>query len=163
MAKCIKCFHYKNGMCLTTDTSIRDSFSRCDHACGDYIKVNGVVNKPADDGTIRKFETGATRDTSVDKLDFEGFLSPIVLKRYAEYLNEHRVQSDGKLRDSDNWQKGIPLDVYMKSKLRHLMDTWLSHRSYSDVDIEVALCAEIFNTMGMLHEILKLKRKENNA
>ena len=112
-----------------------------------------------DDGTIRKFETGATRDTSVDKLDYEGFLSPLVLKRYAEYLNKHRVQSDGKLRDSDNWQKGIPIKVYMKSKLRHLMDTWLVYRGYSDKDIEVSLCAEIFNTMGMLHELL---RQEDN-
>ena len=54
---------------------------------------------------IRKFETGATRDTDEGKLDFEGFFSPIVMERFAEYMNKHRRQSDGQLRDSDNWQK----------------------------------------------------------
>jgi len=38
-----------------------------------------------DDGMKRTFDTGATRDTSQDKLDFEGFLSPLVIKRFGEY------------------------------------------------------------------------------
>ena len=71
---------------------------------------------------MRKFNTGATRDVDNDKLDFEGFLSPTVLIRYAEYMHTHRKQSDGALRDSDNWQKGIPKEVYMKSMWRHFMD-----------------------------------------
>ena len=108
---------------------------------------------------IRKFETGATRDIDTNKLDYEGFLSPMVLERYAQYLNKHRVQSDGKLRDSDNWQKGIPIKVYMKSKWRHFMDTWMNYRLgmfAGDTGIlEESLCAELFNTMGMLYELLK--------
>jgi len=114
-----------------------------------------------DDGTIRKFETGATRDTSVHKLDYEAFLSPIVLKRYAEYLDSHRLQADGTLRDGDNWQKGIPQDVYMKSLIRHVMDTWLVHRGNPRQavceDLETDLCAVIFNAMGMLFEVLNGK------
>ena len=107
---------------------------------------------------IRTFGSGATRDTDVGKLDYEGFLSPLVLKRYAEYLNKHRIQSDGKLRDSDNWQKGIPIKEYMKSKARHFFSTWLWHRNKSvGIDIEDTLCAEMFNTMGMLLELLKIK------
>ena len=107
---------------------------------------------------IRQFDSGATRDTDVGKLDYEGFLSPLVLKRYAEYLHKHRIQSDGKLRDSDNWQKGIPIKEYMKSKARHFFTTWLWHRNKSiDIDIEDTLCAELFNTMGMLLELLKIK------
>ena len=54
---------------------------------------------------MRTFDTGATRDSDNDKLDYEGFLSPLVLRRYAEYLHKHRKQSDGKIRTSDNWQK----------------------------------------------------------
>jgi hypothetical protein len=107
---------------------------------------------------MRTFDTGATRDTDISKLDYEGFLSPLVLKRYAEYLNKHRVQADGKLRDSDNWQKGIPLDVYMKSMWRHFMDVWLRHRDSrirSDDLLEESLAAVIFNASGYLHEILK--------
>ncbi len=61
-----------------------------------------------DDGPKRTFETGATRDTGDDKLKFDGFLSASVIKRYAEYMHKNRIQSDGSLRDPDNWQKGIP-------------------------------------------------------
>lgn len=113
-----------------------------------------------DDGEVRKFGTGATRDTAEGKLDFEAFLCPLVLKRYAEYLNANRKQSDGSLRAGDNWQKGIPLATYMKSKFRHFVDTWLLHRnrhSHVSVSIETSLCAELFNTMGYLHEVLKAK------
>lgn len=108
---------------------------------------------------MREFETGATRDTDKGKLDFEGFLSPCALKRYAEYMNSHRVQKDGKLRDSDNWQKGIPDEAYMKSMWRHFFDVWSHHRGWvpkdengREISKGEALCAVIFNAMGMLHE-----------
>ena len=107
---------------------------------------------------VRKFKTGATRDTDCGKLDYEGFLSPLVLERYAQYMNKHRTQSDGTLREADNWQKGIPLNVYMKSMWRHFMDVWKSHRK-NKLD-EEALCALLFNVMGMLHE--QIKNKTNN-
>jgi hypothetical protein len=109
-------------------------------------------------GESRSFETGATRDTDVGKYDYEGFLSPFVIERYAEYMNENRVQSDGKIRDSDNWQKGMPLDVYMKSAWRHFFDMWREHRRIKTIaGLEVALCALMFNVMGYLHEILVKK------
>lgn len=103
----------------------------------------------------RTFETGATRDVDTDKLDFEGFLSPVVLYRFAEYMHKNRRMRDGTWRDSDNWQKGIPRDVYMKSLWRHCFDVWSLHRYKSNpVLLEEALCAVMFNTMGYLHEIL---------
>jgi len=109
-----------------------------------------------DNGEIREFDTGATRDTNEDKLDFEGFISVLVTYRFAEYMHIHRKQSDGNLRDSDNWQKGIPKNVYMKSMWRHFVDLWLEHRGYESRDgIEEALCALKFNVDGYLHEILK--------
>lgn len=105
---------------------------------------------------IRKFSTGATRDTNEDKLDFEGFLSPIVLERYAQYMHQNRIQSDGNLRDSDNWQKGIPMEEYMKSGFRHFMSWWKNHRGIKTEDnIENDMCALMFNVMGYLHEYLK--------
>jgi hypothetical protein len=133
---------------------------------------------------MRQFNTGATRDTSKDKLDYEGFFNPIVLYRIAQYLHEHRTQADGTLRDSDNWQKGIPTNVYAKSGVRHGVDVWLIHRgfhvyrertkegevthvvrhvpyplpeSWKEVTLEDALCACIFNDMGYLYELLKDK------
>ena len=110
---------------------------------------------------MRKFKTGATRDEEKDKLDYEGFLSPIVLERYAQYMHKHRYQADGKLRDSDNWQKGIPKDVYMKSLWRHFMDLWTEHRGGKSRDgIEDALCGILFNVMGYLYEHLKEFNKD---
>lgn len=128
--------------------------------------MHGSLNEMTTDETkekIRTFETGATRDTDINKLDFEGFFSYPVLLRYAEYMNKHRIQPDGKLRESDNWQKGIPKDAYMKSMFRHFMDVWAEHRGFESRDgIEEALCAVIFNTMGYLHEILKEKHEKTD-
>ena len=105
--------------------------------------------------TFRTFATGATRDTDVGKLDYEGFLSPRVLKRYAEYMHSCRKLSDGMLRASDNWQAGIPQNVYMKSMFRHFMSVWTRHRSEKMDEAEEELCALLFNTMGYLHVVLE--------
>lgn len=119
-----------------------------------------LVESAPESKTIRTFSTGATRDTDLNKLDYEGFLSSLVLERYAEYLNKHRVQSDGQLRDSDNWQKGIPKDIYIKSAWRHFMAFWKVHRGYKDESwIEDSICAVLFNCMGYLHEHLKEKNE----
>ena len=107
---------------------------------------------------IRKFKSGATRDTDDTKLDFEGHLSPIVLIRYVEFLDKKRKLPDGTRRPSDNWQLGIPRDEYMKSMARHFMETWKFHRENRNVDKEQkieALCALLFNVMGYLHEEIK--------
>ena len=105
---------------------------------------------------MRTFDTGATRDTDQGKLDYEGFLSPLVLRRFAEYMHKHRLQADGALRASDNWQKGIPMDAYMKSGWRHFMEWWTLHRNPNTVgDMEEALAALLFNVQGYLHELLK--------
>jgi hypothetical protein len=105
---------------------------------------------------MRQFETGATRNVDNDEPDYEGFLSPLVLQRFAEYMHKHRTQADGTVRDSDNWQKGMPLDSYMSSGWRHFMDWWLEHRGHESREtIEEALCALLFNAMGYLHETLK--------
>jgi len=111
---------------------------------------------------MRQFDTGATRDSEDDKFDYEGFLSPIALQRYAEYMHAHRKQADGELRDSDNWQRGIPDEAYVKSMFRHFVDLWLIHRGHAVVDKrdghrvtrEEALCAIVFNAFGSLHEAL---------
>lgn len=106
---------------------------------------------------MRKFETGATRDSDENKPDYEGFFSPYVLIRRAEYMHQHRLQADGKLRDSDNWQKGMPPEQYIKSAFRHFMDWWTLHREDvegTDDEIEEAICALMFNCEGYLHEML---------
>jgi hypothetical protein len=107
---------------------------------------------------IRTFDTGATRNSDSGKLDYEGFLSPVVLERYARYMNAHRRQPDGTMRDSDNWMRGIPRQQYAKSTFRHFMDVLLLTRGWpkaaTTTDLEDALCAVLFNVMGLLHEVL---------
>jgi len=105
---------------------------------------------------MRTFDTGATRDTDSDKYDYEGFLSPLALEAFGAYMHKNRIQPDGNLRDSDNWQKGIPFAVYMKSNWRHFMAAWKIHRQGgSREEMVEALCGILFNTMGYLHELLK--------
>lgn len=99
---------------------------------------------------VRVFETGATRDSDDSKLDYDGFLSPEVLTCYAQYMHEHRKQSDGQLRSSDNWKKGIPKEQYMKSMWRHFMSVWTNNTN-KEVKRE-EICALLFNVMGYLHE-----------
>lgn len=109
-------------------------------------------------GTVRKFETGATRDTDTNKLDYEAFFSPMVLKRRAEFMHKHRIQPDGQLRDGDNWKKGIPQRQYMKSLARHYWDVWAENHGVETIDgLEEAICAAMFNLEGMLYEVLKRK------
>lgn len=113
---------------------------------------------------MREFSTGATRDDDIQKIDPEGFLSPIVLERYCQYLHKHRIQADGKLRASDNWQKTFGdnhFSVCLKSAFRHFMDVWLYHRGYKrNLDIQDSICATIFNLQAYLFKLLDDGRKK---
>ena len=112
----------------------------------------------------RYFPTGATRDTAEGKLDIHRFLSPEVLERYCQYLQAHRQQSDGKLRDPDNWKKGMPLSVYMASMTRHFFEVWSQYHTgeRGEVDDD-ALCALMFNVMGFLYENMGVRRGEGDV
>jgi hypothetical protein len=120
------------------------------------VTVNSELKVELSNG-VRKFDSGATRDTDEGKFDFEAYLSPAVLVRYAEYMAEHETRSDGTKRDGDDWQQGMPKDAYAKSLLRHVMDFWLIHRDQGTArdDLETALCAVIFNAMGYLFDLLE--------
>ena len=120
---------------------------------------------------IRTFASGATRNVDNNKLDYEGFLSPLVLEAFAKYMHRHRKQADGSMRASDNWQKGMGKDVYIKSLFRHFHDLWLLHRGHQPrspetgepVVIEDAIAACLFNLQGYLHEHLQPEKYASNA
>lgn len=104
----------------------------------------------------RTFKTGAYRDAEDGKNDYIGFLSPLVIKAYGDYMTRHRVQSDGVIRTSSNWKQGIPKDVYLSSAFRHFLDVWLEDESYDSRDgLDEAICGLLFNIMGYYHETLK--------
>lgn len=116
----------------------------------------GIYVGPLTYITMRYFETGATRDSDETKNDYEGFLSPLVIEEFGNYMTIHRKQADGKPRESDNWQKGMPQNAYIKSMWRHFLDLWKLHRGYEcSVTKKEALCAILFNVQGYLHEELK--------
>jgi hypothetical protein len=115
-------------------------------------------------GAMRKFDSGATRNDDSARPDYEGFLSPLALERFGQYMAKHRRQADGSVRDSDNWQKGIPLPAYMKGGWRHFMHWWQRHRGLpvddplAGADLEEDLCALLFNVQGYLHETIKQRK-----
>lgn len=114
-----------------------------------------------DTGSIRQFSTGATRDTSQEKLDPYGFISPLALHRFSEYMHKHRLQSDGNLRSGDNWKKGMPPLEYIRSLVRHVFDFWLVVSGFAPrfdtrvTDPKEIACAILFNVQGYLHETLQ--------
>jgi hypothetical protein len=122
----------------------------------DIIHVTNVPSVRPAKAATRTFDTGATRDTDEGKLDFEGFLSPQVLKAFAQYMHEKRKMPDGSMRNSDNWQLGIPKDQYMKSMFRHFFAVWETHRAGGQTHLLVEeLLALMFNVQGYTHELLK--------
>lgn len=111
----------------------------------------------------REFSTGSNRNSDEGKLHFMGFLSPIVIKRFGEYMEKHRYLEDGTLREPDNWKKGIPKNSYIDSGFRHFHDWWMEHEGYKSRDgIEDALMGLLFNVMGYSHEYLKEKYEQPN-
>lgn len=114
-----------------------------------------------DGGAVRAFETGATRTGDQGRYDPEGYLSPLVLERYSEFMLKHQIQANGEKRASDNWQKGMSRDSYMKGQVRHTLHAWLRHRGWPVRDPKAApnliedLMAVIFNASGYAHEILR--------
>lgn len=103
---------------------------------------------------VREFDTGAYRDTDNHKLSYLRHLSPLVLRRYTQYLDKCRRMSDGTLREPDNWKKGMPRNEWAESLLRHVMSFWETTET-GEGDVQEALCAILFNAMGRLHEELR--------
>lgn len=110
-----------------------------------------AVNQP------RVFASGAIRDTEEGKLDFEGFLSPQALEAFAQYMHFHRHMPDGTLRNSDNWQRGIPQDVLMKSAWRHFFALWYDFRGVDSSNYRNFLahcCGVMFNIQGLMKDYI---------
>jgi len=109
-------------------------------------------------GYHRVFDTGATRDSDADKLDFDGFFHPTVMIAFSKYMHKNRKLKDGTLRDSDNWTLGIPQEQYMKSMWRHHIDCWCNSKGIETEEDEITnLCALMFNVQGLLYEKLRNK------
>ena len=112
---------------------------------------------------VRQFDTGANRDVEDGKFDYAGFFDPAVLHAFSAYMHACRELPDGSLRSGGNWKNGIPLDSYVSSLLRHVMDLWMLHEGHTvtrpengaEVTLGDALGGIMFNTQGYWSETLK--------
>lgn len=102
--------------------------------------------------TMRKFDTGATRDNDDSKIDYWGFISPYALEAFGKYMTKHRVQADGALRASDNWKQGIPQDSYQRSLYRHVQDWKRAIEADNRAEARELASAIFFNLQGWMHE-----------
>jgi hypothetical protein len=113
----------------------------------------------------RTFSTGANRNSDDGKLDIEGFINPLALQTYCEYMHKHRHLEDGTLRASDNWQKLFGeehISVCTKSLLRHAHDVWMENRGYESREgIDDALGGVIFNAFAIWLKVLEDRRCED--
>lgn len=152
LMRALRSFPQMLELCATL-CAINDNYRMLKTQAKEHEKQRGEFAKQ--EAVMREFSTGATRDVDTNKFDYEGFLSPLAMEAFAKYMHSHRFQADGQIRDSDNWQKGIPKSAYMKSAWRHFMDMWKEHRGIkTEYGLVESLCALMFNVMGYLHETL---------
>ena len=97
---------------------------------------------------LRKFKTGAVRDDDTKKEDYIETISWTAMKRYAQYMTSKKAKYG-----EGNFKKGIPIEAYEQSLVRHLQK-YLANK-YEGGTIEKDedhLSAILFNTFGIIHE-----------
>ena len=105
---------------------------------------------------VRKFETGAIRDSDADKEDYTETISWTAFRRYAQYMTGKK-QKYG----AGNFKKGIPVESYEQSLLRHVQKYMVNKYENGTVETEEDhLSAMVFNIFGIMHEEAQPKSKE---
>ncbi len=122
-----------------------------------------------DNGLLRKSDTGAIRNSDVDKINYQGALSPLVLESYGQYIQKHSLLPDGTRRNNKNWQKlfGTPKEhrqVCIESAWRHFIDLLKEHDGYDSQDgIDEALGGLMFNIQAYWFSLLKEGKDGNKS
>jgi len=97
---------------------------------------------------MREFNSGALRDDDTTKPDFIETISWTAFRKFGEYMTGKK-----KRYGQGNFKKGIPIESYEQSLVRHLQK-YLENK-YEDGTCEVEedhLSAMVFNIFGILHE-----------
>jgi len=97
---------------------------------------------------MRHFNTGAVRDSDDEKEDYIETISWRAFKRYAKYMTSKK-----KKYGQGNFKKGIPIESYEKSLVRHLQK-YIENKYEKGVEEvnEDHLSAMVFNLFGIMHE-----------
>lgn len=102
---------------------------------------------------IRKFESGAVRDSEAKKEDYIETISWTAFKRYAEFMTGKKNRYG-----SGNFKKGIPIDAYERSLIRHITKYLINKFENGSLEKEEDhLCSMLFNIFGIIHEEERLK------
>lgn len=104
-------------------------------------------NKIADSGKRRKFgKNRAVRDGETGKGRYD-LISPIAMQRLADHYENGATKYDPR-----NWEKGMPLSVFLDSMERHLNKFKEGHRE------EDHMSAVGWNAFGLIHTQEMIKR-----
>jgi len=103
------------------------------------------VYETKDSGERRTFDTGARRDTATGKGRYD-LLPPKALHHLAQLL-ERGADKYG----ARNWEKGMPLSVYLNSATRHLFQLLARH------DDEDHAAAVLFNVAAYIETLDKIE------
>ena len=105
---------------------------------------------------VRTFASGAIRDIDSSKEDYIETISWTAFKRYAQYMTGKK-----KKYGAGNFKKGIPIDSYEQSLVRHLQKYLANKYEQGTVEKEEDhLSAMLFNIFGIIHEE---ERAKNNG
>lgn len=111
------------------------------------------VNDRPDAQKLTHYDTGAKRDNAEGKEDYIETTSWLAMQAYARYMT-----AKAKVYGSGNWRKGIPVESYEQSLMRHIQK-YLANK-YDGANLEPNedhLCAALFNLQGLIHEREKAK------
>ena len=103
---------------------------------------------------ITKFGTGAIRDTQEGKEDYTETISWTAMKRFAKYMTGKKAKYG-----QGNFKKGIPIENYEQSLLRHVQKYMENKYEGGVVETEEDhLAAMVFNIFGIMHEEERVKK-----
>lgn len=105
---------------------------------------------------VRKYKTGAIRDDDTSKEDYVETVSWTAMKRFAKYMTGKK-----KRYGSGNFKKGLPIEWYEQSLIRHLQKFMENKYEGGLVEVnEDHLSAMVFNIFGIMHEEERIKKNE---
>jgi hypothetical protein len=97
---------------------------------------------------MRKFKSGAVRDSLDGKEDYIETISWTAMKRYAQYMTGKKEKYG-----TGNFKKGIDIESYEGSLARHWQKYIANKYEKGDVEVnEDHISAIVFNALGILHE-----------